>query len=73
LALLVKESSTQLSEAVGSVHDTAAEQSPALLLVLMSAGIPLMTGASESAPPPPHTPQTSTSAQEPSSMVAEAS
>ena len=38
----------QLSDAVGSVQLTAAEQLPASLVCVMSAGMPLMVGSSSS-------------------------
>ena len=44
----VKVDTAQLSEAVGSVQLTAAEQLPASLVCVMSAGMPLMLGASSS-------------------------
>ena len=48
LCVEVKVSTAQLSLAVGSVHVTAAEQSPASLVCVMSAGVPAMTGSSSS-------------------------
>ena len=44
----VRVDTAQLSEAVGSVQLTAAEQLPASLLCVISAGMPLMLGASSS-------------------------
>jgi len=44
----VKLATAQLSPAVGAVQDTSAAHSPASLLWLMSAGRPLMVGASSS-------------------------
>ena len=43
-----KVSTAQLSDAVGAVHDTAAEQLPASLVCVISAGMPLMAGSSSS-------------------------
>ena len=44
----VKVETAQLSAAVGSVQLTAAEQLPASLVCVMSAGMPLMVGSSSS-------------------------
>ena len=44
----VKVDVAQLSEVVGSVQLTAAAQRPASLVCMMSAGVPLMVGASPS-------------------------
>ena len=48
LWLEVNVAMAQLSAAVGSVQVTAAMHSPASLVWLMSAGMPLMTGSSSS-------------------------
>jgi len=44
----VRLATAQLSVAVGSVHVTTALQLPASLVCVMSAGVPLMLGASSS-------------------------
>jgi len=48
LWLDVNVSTAQLSDAVGSVQLTTAEQSPASAVWVMSAGVPLMVGSSSS-------------------------